>query len=289
MLTRRPLPFSAQQPVAKPKPGNCFEPPAPPAPPAPLISAIFSTTKVAGFRSTNPSISPPQNPAALPTAKVSYSPSTKLTDPPTPLLDAAAPPTHSTESLAITELENLKQDIFEGKNHRRQSFEGKEFAPFYLDFFTNPQAVQFFANYPTEQICFADRTSRLAQRNHIEDASFILTSHYLFLLDSHYERILSDGPILISSIEAISLSKERDNVFCLHLSNFQTEILMSSTKAEIVTRIVKQYLADTGKILPTNFTNEISFSIAKDVQYHCVFERVEDSVRTIPFCTNPHS
>lgn len=174
--------------------------------------------------------------------------------------------------------------FFRGKKHRRESSASKIFIGDHLGMQDETSVDQILFSFsPPEDLYFADHCTRLTNRNHMEDCGFIVTTNHICITNTRLNAYIIPEPILIQDIISLSTSQETDNAVVIHLPNFNSELIMTSFKIELMKVLYDRYVAITGKDLHIKFNNAIEFDVNEDTVFEFDFVRANDGVRMTLF------
>ena len=180
-------------------------------------------------------------------------------------------------------MENANK-FFNGKKHRRESSSSKLFIGDHMGIVDSPEVDSILKSFtPNEEFYFADHCTRLTNRNHMEDCCIIISTHFVFIFNNRLQHILTNGPIPISGILKIGTSHETDNAVVLFLPDYNSELVMSSFKVELMEVLIERYKAITGHDMEVTFGNIIEFEVNEDTIFEFDFVRANDGVRMTLF------
>ena len=193
------------------------------------------------------------------------------------------------QSVEITDpvlLEKQKRanEFFSQKKHRRLSSPSKAFIGDHLGVLKIPDIVETLNQFnPPEKLLFSDHCTRLTSRNHMEDCSLLVTTNYMFILNNRLQHLLTNNPISIENIIKIETSLETDNTVVFFLPGYDSELIMSSYKIELMQIIADRYKEINGRDLEIRFSNIIEFEINEDTIFEFDFVRANDGIRMTLF------
>lgn len=174
--------------------------------------------------------------------------------------------------------------FFKHKKHRRVSSAGKLFIVDHLSIYADSGIDQILHSFnPPEELFFADACSRLTNRNHMEDCGFIITTNHICITNTKLNAYIIPKPIKITAIKFISTSLETDNAVSIHLPDYNSELVMSSYKIELMKVLMDRYKAIKKTDLEIKFTNIIEFDVNDDTSFEFNFVRAHDGVRMTLF------
>ena len=174
--------------------------------------------------------------------------------------------------------------FFNGKKHRRESSSSKIFIGDHMGAIESPEVDAILKSFtPNEGFYFADHCTRLTNRNHMEDCCILVSTHFVFILNNRLQHILTNGPIPISGILKIGTSQETDNAVVLYLPEYNSELIMTSFKIELMEILIERYKAITGNDIEVTFGNIIEFEVNEDTIFEFDFVRANDGVRMTLF------
>jgi hypothetical protein len=174
--------------------------------------------------------------------------------------------------------------FFRGKKHRRESSSSKLFIGDHMGVSDSPEVESILSSFtPREEFYFADHCTRLANRNHMEDCCIMVSTHFLFIMNNRLQHLLTDGPIPISKIIKIGTSQETDNAVVLFLPEFNSELIMTSFKIELMDILIERYKSITDKDIQVVFSNIIEFEVNETTIFEFDFVRANDGVRMTLF------
>ena len=184
----------------------------------------------------------------------------------------------------LLEKQERANKFFNRKKHRRLSSPSKVFIGDHLGVLEIPDIVETLNQFnPPEKLYFADHCTRLTNRNHMEDCSLLVTTNYMFILNNRLQHLLTMNPISIANIIKIQTSLETDNAVAFILPGYDSELIMSSFKIELMQIICDRYKELNGKELDIQFTNIIEFDINEDTIFEFDFVRATDGIRMTLF------
>ncbi|EAX99778.1 Myosin tail family protein [Trichomonas vaginalis G3] len=175
--------------------------------------------------------------------------------------------------------------IFNGKKHRRESSASKIFIGDHLGLLHEESSINTILNTfdPPEELFFADHCTRLTNRNHMEDCGFIITTNHICITNTRLNAYIIPEPVEIKNIEFISTSLETDNAVVIHLPDYNSELVMSSNKIELMKVLMERYRSIAAKDLEIKFNNVIEFDVDNDTIFEFNFVRASDGVRMTLF------
>ena len=185
------------------------------------------------------------------------------------------------ENFQIKELGNR---ILEGKKHRRQSSIDKEFIGDHLSLEGAPELEQFLSPTLDAAILFTDKINRLTDRNHMAESILVVTQDFMFIINSKLNKLDTRQPIPIASIEKIATSKQTDNAIVVFLPDFQTELLMTPYKCELIGLLSSRYHEIHNRELQIEFSDEIEFPVNAETIFEFDFVRSTSGVAMTLFC-----
>lgn len=181
-------------------------------------------------------------------------------------------------------LRNEGNEFFKDKKKRRQSSSKKKFFNDHIGLSEVAEVSDLLASQNDEGILFSDRTSRLSHRSHMSECICIISTNYLYILNSHLHNEEDIEPLPISSIQKIVTSQEADNAVIIFFPDFKTQLLMTPYKIELMMILKQQYKQMTGNELEFNFLDFVDFPVNEDTLFEVNFVHTADGVRMTLFC-----
>jgi hypothetical protein len=181
-------------------------------------------------------------------------------------------------------LRELDREIFTGKKKRRPSSASKKFIRDHVGMGDSEDIAVLLRTHEDNGVRFMDRTSRLANHSHMSECICLVSDTRVYILNS---RLMPDSdipPFLISTIEKISTSEERDNAIVIHLPKFRSELLMTPYKIELVAVLVKRFREITERELEVRFSNVVEFPVSVVSLFEVDFIPAAEGVRMTLFC-----
>ncbi|EAY08963.1 Myosin tail family protein [Trichomonas vaginalis G3] len=174
--------------------------------------------------------------------------------------------------------------FFKGKKHRRESSASKYYIGDHLGMHEDNVVDQILFSFsPPEDLYFADHCTRLTNRNHMEDCGFIVTTNHICITNTRLNAYIIPNPIPISDIKSISTSLETDNAVVIHLPEYNSELIMTSFKIELMKVLMDRFKAITNRELEIKFSNVLEFDVDDSTSFEFDFVRANDGVRMTLF------
>ena len=183
------------------------------------------------------------------------------------------------ESPDQVSLRKSANKFFKNKKRRRASSECKKFVCDHIGLTEIHEIDDILSDHNDEGILFSDRTSRLSNRSHMSECVCIVSSNYIYILNSRLEFEENMEAIPIASIQKLATSKVSDNAVVIFLDNFNSQLLMTPYKIELMMVLKNQYKNITDKNLEIVFSNEIDFSVNSGTIFEINFIETKDGVK----------
>mmetsp|Transcript_21147 Transcript_21147/g.82083 ORF Transcript_21147/g.82083 Transcript_21147/m.82083 type:complete len:1100 (-) Transcript_21147:145-3444(-) len=154
-------------------------------------------------------------------------------------------------------------DKLRGKKERQQSSMSRQYDADY---------IRYEDNYPLqnvitqgEEMVFADQVVKLNRRSKPERRDLVITTTAIYMV----MRKKKKGEVVysmtrrtpITNLGSISLSTLSDNYIVIHVPSEYDNLFENEKKTEIATVLCEAYENSTGRELPINFTDAISYKI----------------------------
>ncbi|OHT16063.1 Myosin tail family protein [Tritrichomonas foetus] len=195
--------------------------------------------------------------------------------------------THSDFMVETPEQVKLRKSadkFFKSKKKRRTSSMNKKFVCDHIGLTEIPEVSDLLTDHQDEGILFSDRTSRLSNRTHMSECVCLISTNYVYILNSRLEFEDDLDAIPISSIHKIVTSKVTDNAVIIFLDDYKTQLLLTPYKIELMMVLKNQYRNLTNEELEIDFLNSIDFPVNEDTIFEVNFIQTKDGVKMTLFC-----
>lgn len=188
------------------------------------------------------------------------------------------------ESPEQQQLRNTADNFFKDRKKRRASSVRKKFFNDHIGLSEVAEISDLLTENDDEGILFSDRTSRLSHRSHMSECIFIISTNYIYFLNSHlgYEEDME--PLPISSLKGIATSTEEDNAVILLFDDYKSQLFMTPYKIELMMILKTQYKKCTGNDIEFTFEDVVEFPVNADTLFEVNFIQTTDGIRMTLYC-----
>ncbi|OHT10766.1 Myosin tail family protein [Tritrichomonas foetus] len=188
------------------------------------------------------------------------------------------------ESLEQKKLREESDIFFEKKKKRRASSFRKKFYNDHIGLNDIAEVSDLLTQHNDEGILFSDKTSRLAARTHMTECICLVSTNYIYFLDTHLDFDDDFNILPISDIIKVITSKESDNAVVIFFGDYKSQLILTPYKIELMMILKNQYKMLTENDLDFEFSNSIEFPVNKDTMLEASFVETKDGVKMTLFC-----
>jgi len=153
--------------------------------------------------------------------------------------------------------------LFRGNKERRRDSMDRKWVGDYIQYEDNYQMQDAMQPYMEEMCCFADDVHRLNKNGKLEKRSFLLTETAFYLvMRSVKKKVLTYSVtrrVVLSNVINISLSKFQDGYMTIHVSGEHDAVIECDRKTELIMLMREGYKASTGRELPVEFVDCMTY------------------------------
>lgn len=188
------------------------------------------------------------------------------------------------ESPEQQQLRNESEEFFKNKKKRRASSVRKKFFNDHIGLSEVNEISDLLAENNDEGILFSDRTSRLSHRSHMSECIFIISTNFIYFLNSHLGFEEDMEPLPISTLKEVATSTEEDNAIILLFDDYKSQLFMTPYKIELMMILKSQYKKCTGEDLKFTFSDVVEFPVNADTLFEVNFIETTDGIRMTLYC-----
>lgn len=188
------------------------------------------------------------------------------------------------ESPEQQQLRNEAQEFFHDKKKRRASSVRKKFFNDHIGLSEVNEISDLLSENNDEGVLFSDRTSRLSHRSHMAECIFIISTNFIYFLNSHLGFEEDMEPLPISSLKEVSTSTEEDNAVLLLFDDYKSQLFMTPYKIELMMILKTQFRKCTGEELKFTFSDVVEFPVSADTVFEVNFIQTTDGIRMTLYC-----